>query len=76
MQDLQATNTEAAIWSRLFRPTAKTLSVEAARSILRLEFTQEDKDRMHALAAKAREGSITSTSAICLPCGNRKQGSD
>lgn len=50
--------TEGAIWSRLLQPRRKTLSLEAARSILRLEFAPEDKDRMHELAAKARSGSL------------------
>jgi hypothetical protein len=35
------------------------LSLEAARSILRLEFAPADKDRMHELAAKARDGSLS-----------------
>jgi hypothetical protein len=51
--------TEGAIWSRLFQPAGKVLSLEAARSILRIQFPQEDKDRMHQLAAKAREGTLT-----------------
>lgn len=51
--------TEGAIWSRLLRPGSKALSLEAARSLLRLEFVQEDKDRMHELAAKARDGSLS-----------------
>lgn len=59
MKTMQATNTESAIWGRLFRPTATTLSAEAARSVLRLDFTAEDKDRMRELAAKAREGTLT-----------------
>jgi hypothetical protein len=37
------------------------LSLEAARSLLRLDFAPEDKARMHELAAKAREGSLTGT---------------
>ena len=51
--------TEGAIWSRLLQAGSKTLSLEAARSLLRLEFAPEDKDRMHELAAKARDGSLT-----------------
>jgi hypothetical protein len=37
----------------------KALSVAAARTILHLEFPAEDKERMHELAAKARDGSLT-----------------
>src|SRR5262249_6437576 len=51
--------TQGAIWSRLLQPASKLLSLQAARSILRIEFAQEDKDRMHKLAAKAREGTLT-----------------
>jgi hypothetical protein len=53
--------TEGAIWSRLLQLGSKTLSVEAARSLLRLEFAPEDKERMRELAAKARDGSLTAT---------------
>jgi hypothetical protein len=59
MQITQETATESAIWDRLLRSAGQALSVEAARSLLRLEFPSEDKDRMHELAAKAREGSLT-----------------
>src|SRR5262245_30782680 len=60
MQTIQASRTtEGAIWNRLLQPASKTLSLEAARSLLRLEFAPEDKDRMHELAAKARDGSLT-----------------
>jgi len=52
-------NTDIVIWSRLLRPDNPTLSPQAARAILALEFTQEDKNRMHQLAAKAREGTLT-----------------
>lgn len=39
--------------------TRIVLSAEAARSILQLEFSADDKERMHVLAAKAREGTLT-----------------
>ncbi len=51
--------TEGAIWGRLLQPESKTLSLEAARSLLRLDFSPEDKVRMRELAAKARDGSLT-----------------
>jgi hypothetical protein len=51
--------TEGAIWGRLLQPDNKALSLEAARSLLRLDFAPEDKDRMRELAAKARDGSLT-----------------
>src|SRR5262245_55707179 len=53
--------TEAAIWNRLLQPGSSMLSLEAARYFLRMEFTPEDKDRMHELAGKAREGLLTAS---------------
>lgn len=50
---------EGRIWDRVLRPAGRTLSVEVARSILRLEFAPEDKERMRELAAKAREDLLT-----------------
>jgi len=51
--------TEGAIWSRLLQVERQPLSLAAARSLLRLEFAPEDKDKMRELAAKARDGSLT-----------------
>jgi hypothetical protein len=59
MQATATYNTEAAIWNRLLHDVGKTLSVQAARCWLRLEFQPTDKKRMHELAAKARGGSLT-----------------
>ena len=59
MQTTQATKTESTIWNRLLQPGGKVLSIGAARSLLRLEFAAEDKDRMHDLAAKARDGALS-----------------
>lgn len=53
-------DTGGAIWSRMLQPENPILSREAARSLLRLDFTAEDKQRMHELAVRAREGSLTS----------------
>jgi hypothetical protein len=53
-------DTEGAIWSRLLQTGKTVLSLEAARSLLRFDFTAEDKERMHELAAKARDGSLNS----------------
>jgi hypothetical protein len=50
---------EAAILSRVLEPEKPMLSPDAARSILALDFTPADRDRMNALAAKARGGSLT-----------------
>jgi hypothetical protein len=59
MKTLQATNTESAIWERLFESVGKALSLPAARSILTLEFSSADTERMRELAAKARDDSLT-----------------
>jgi hypothetical protein len=50
---------EGQIWDRVLRPTTKTLSVVAARSILRLDFAPVDRERMRELAAKAQEDLLT-----------------
>jgi hypothetical protein len=51
-------NTEAAIWTRIVHPDGK-LTASAARAILKLSLPDQDRERMHALAAKARAGSLT-----------------
>ncbi len=50
---------EAAILTRLVGPDRPALSVSAAKGILALGFSPEDKQRMHDLAAKARAGTLT-----------------
>jgi hypothetical protein len=52
-------NGEAAILGRLIRPEQDELSPDAARSILRLDFDTQDRARMHELALKAQQGSLT-----------------
>ena len=44
---------EAAILTRLAGPDDPAFSAAAAKGILTLGFSPEDKDRMHTLAAKA-----------------------
>ena len=61
MQTTTPVSTAAAIWNRLFHPAGAALSVEAAQSLLQIEFPKEDKERMHELAAKARDGSLSAT---------------
>lgn len=57
-------NSEAAIWTRLLKPERNDISEEAARSILRIGFTEEDKARMHQLAQKAQEGGLTESEQL------------
>lgn len=52
-------NSEAAIFSRVLEPEKPMLSSEAARSLLALDFSDADRERMNALAAKARKGALT-----------------
>ncbi len=52
-------NNESTILSRLVGPDPATLSPEAAQAILTIGFSQADKDRMQALAAKSRAGTLT-----------------
>jgi len=40
------------------QPNQPHFSPEAAQGILALDFSQEDKDRMRELAAKARQGTL------------------
>jgi hypothetical protein len=52
-------DSDAAILSRLIEPEVENLPAEVARYLLSLDFCQSDRDRMHELAAKAREGTLT-----------------
>jgi hypothetical protein len=61
MKTIQTTATrdiENAIWGRLIGPEKPKLCPETARFVLDLEFPEEDKARMHELAAKARAGTL------------------
>jgi len=57
------TESEGAIWKRVLEADQQGLSAAAARGILALEFSDEDKARMHDLAAKARIGGLTAEEA-------------
>ncbi len=50
---------EAAILGRLIRPERDDLTPDAARSILGLDFDDDDRDRMHALSLRAQQGTLT-----------------
>ena len=52
-------NSETAILDRLILPERAELPAEAARYLLALDFDQADRERMNALAAKAREGALS-----------------
>jgi hypothetical protein len=50
---------EPAILTRIAGLDEPALSAAAAKGLLTLGFSAADKDRMHTLAAKAREGTLT-----------------
>src|SRR5437764_218001 len=52
-------NSQAAILDRLLEPENGELAPAAARYILALDFKQADRERMEALAAKARAGALS-----------------
>lgn len=55
---------EAAILNRLATEDEAEISAEAAEGILSLHFSSADKNRMHELSKKARDGSITSDEQV------------
>jgi hypothetical protein len=59
MQQTQLPYHEAAILKRLVGPDELALSAATAKGILTLAFSRADKECMHALAAKARAGTLT-----------------
>jgi hypothetical protein len=61
---------DTSILQRLVDPSNPTLSPEAARGILALKFPPADQARMHVLAEKARQGTLSSIA--CSRCCNRK----
>ncbi|HWG47369.1 MAG TPA: hypothetical protein VN688_31690 [Gemmataceae bacterium] len=54
-----AAEAEAAILSRLVKSNRADFSPEVAEALLKLDFDQVDHDRMHDLAVKSQEGSLT-----------------
>ncbi len=50
--------TEAAIWARVIHPNGE-LTPQVARTILQLEFSEADRQRMHELSEKAQEGALS-----------------
>ena len=54
----RAEDRETTFWSRLLRPERGDLSPEAARSLLKLDFEDEDRTRMRELATRNRSGAL------------------
>jgi hypothetical protein len=59
MPTTHADTSEVSILNRILRPDQPGFSPEAARAILALDFDQDDKERMKALSAGARAGTLT-----------------
>jgi hypothetical protein len=57
--------TEASIWERVIHPGGK-MSKQTARAILDLSFPAEDQQRLRELAAKNKEGGLTSEEELEL----------
>ena len=52
-------SSEAEIWNRAIRPDLGDFSAAAARELLRLSLSSEDKERVRELSAKANAGQLT-----------------
>jgi len=66
MQTSETDTSELAILSRVLEPDKPTLSLQAARDILALDFGRVDKERMRQLSAKARAGTLTPDEEIAI----------
>ena len=56
---MAAARTEASIWEHVIHPQGELRHKDAARHILQLSFSPEERARMHELAAKNQDGSLT-----------------
>ena len=61
MSIAETETSEMAILRRIVDPEQPFLSTEAAKAILRLDFSAADRARMNALAAKNRKGKLTTS---------------
>lgn len=61
---------EADIWERIIHPHG-AMTKETARRILELAFSDEDRERMHELAAKNRRGELSDEEEAELDHFNR-----
>ena len=51
--------TETAIFSRIIEPDKPALPASVARLILEWRFTEDDRQRMHTLLEKVKDGTMT-----------------
>ncbi|HEV3339450.1 MAG TPA: hypothetical protein VG125_03805 [Pirellulales bacterium] len=60
------TSSEAAILSRVIQGSKLTLPPEAARALLDLGFSEEDRKKMHELAVKNQQGRLSQNEELEL----------
>ena len=66
MRMSQDDDSDVAILSRVLERDKPTLSPQAARDILALDFGPADKERMRQLSAKARAGTLTPHEQVAI----------
>jgi hypothetical protein len=63
--------TEGAIWARIVDPETGHLTRAAAQTLLGFDFQPSDRERMDALAEKARAGTLSPRERRDADCFNR-----
>ena len=63
---MSVTTSEGDILARAIDPARPDFSVEAARSISKIDFAPDDHAKMRLLAAKARNGTLTNEDRMAL----------
>ena len=66
------TTSETAIFERIVLPSQPGLHEEAARSILAMQFSPEDRQRMQLLADKAKSGALSPDDEQEVGTGQRR----
>ena len=56
MSTTRSISRDAIILTRLVMGSQLSSSLETARALMRLDFDEEERDRMHVLSVKARDG--------------------
>ena len=56
-------HSESTLWRRLVEPDWDALTPDVARYLLRINFTEDERDRVSELSAKARAGSLSDEEA-------------
>jgi hypothetical protein len=64
--EIPTVQSEVAILSRILEPNNGTLAAAAARAWLKVDFTDQDRARMHELALKAQQGTLSAQDHLDL----------